>query len=372
MLKNLLNQIQDWYWPIFSWEIWNRAQFVVCCLAGFILLFYSTKQLLHGTKATWLPWVLVGIVTLYIGLRAEIYYIDTNLYTGLYYAYLGNRMKIPTWPEIFFYKTVAFFVYYKAPCVFWLLWVGICYVVPLGVASYKMLPRHFLFTLLLVFSAFSFFSYGVNGIRNGMASSLVILGLSFFYKGRTQWIWAWVFIACGVLSHTSMALTAVCALVALRWHNVKWSIGIWIACAVIAFIVPDAVKDFVAGLSDDQRLQRYVSGDVDATMFSRTGYRWDFILYSAVPILFGWFAVVRRKYKDKFFVMLLNVYIYSNAFWVLINSVAYSNRFAYVSWCLYPFILAFVLFKVPIMRNQGLLAGIVMIGFSLFTLMMGR
>ena len=73
------------------------------------------------------------------------------------------------------------------------------------------------------------------------------------------------------------------------------------------------------------------------------GFRWDFLLYGSVPILEGIYFVFKRKYNNQFYCILLSTYILTNAFWVLINEVPFSDRFAYLSWFMMPLLL-FILF----------------------------
>jgi hypothetical protein len=84
-------------------------------------------------------------------------------------------------------------------------------------------------------------------------------------------------------------------------------------------------------------MAKYLNAEVSKEFFSKTGFRWDFLLYSALPIFIGWIATYKKSINDKTYSFILHTYIFSNAFWVLINTAAYSNRFAYLSWFLYHY-----------------------------------
>ena len=105
-------------------------------------------------------------------------------------------------------------------------------------------------------------------------------------------------------------------------------------------------------------------------LFSKTGFRWDFIAYSAIPILIGWFATAKQKITDKTYLFLLHTYLFSNACWVLINSISYSNRFAYLSWFLFPIVVLYPFCKFSLIKNQGVFLGLLLIVFTAFTYFM--
>ena len=106
--------------------------------------------------------------------------------------------------------------------------------------------------------------------------------------------------------------------------------------------------------------------------FSQTGFRWDFLLYSSMPIIMGWYIIFKRRIKVDFnYILLLGVYIYSNAFWVMVIRASFSNRFAYLSWFIYPLVLAYPLLKFPIWKKkQGLRTGLILLAHFGFTFVM--
>ena len=59
--------------------------------------------------------------------------------------------------------------------------------------------------------------------------------------------------------------------------------------------------------------------------WERRDYRWDFLLYSAVPIYVGYFFCIKKRFNDTFYTLLLNIYIICNSFWVLVIRAPYTN-----------------------------------------------
>lgn len=125
----------------------------------------------------------------------------------------------------------------------------------------------------------------------------------------------------------------------------------WLACIVAVILAGPAIGEMIAssGLFDDPRLTLYISSaeEVKAAspFFSSTGFRWDFLLYSALPIVTGCYFIFRQEYRDVMYTWLLNIYIAANAFWILCMYAAFSNRFAQLSWFLMGFVFIYPFFK---------------------------
>ena len=133
----------------------------------------------------------------------------------------------------------------------------------------------------------------------------------------------------------------------------------------------NAVADFFANLGFDDRLNRYITTQADEQMFNRTGFRWDFLLYSSIPVIMGYYILFVKKTFNSTYLLLLGTYILSNSFWIMVIRAQYSNRFAYLSWFLYPIVICYPMLKLRIWpKTQGSKAAVVMLGHYAFTLFM--
>src|SRR5690606_31378083 len=122
---------------------------------------------------------------------------------------------------------------------------------------------------------------------------------------------------------------------------------------------------------EDERLEGYLTdiGKCD-DKFSRTGFRWDFILYSASGVLAGWYFVIKKKFEDSLYIQMFNVYLVTNAFWILVIRANYSNRFAYLSWFMIALIIMYPYLKMQFFVNQQKkVAAIVLASFAFSYLM---
>ena len=249
--------------------------------------------------------------------------------------------------------------------------VEIVYVIPLIWASYRFFRNNYDIALLVCFAAFSFFEYGVNGIRNGAACSLVFLALTYIqgnWKNKT--IFAIISLI-AISIHTSVALPIVCIVVASIVKNPRIMFFFWVFSLLISLVAGGIISRAFVNFGFDERLSDYILTEAEEGIFSRVGFRWDFLVYSAVPIVLGYFFIFVKKRYDRNYILLLGTYVFSNAFWLMVIRAQYSNRFAYLSWFLYPFVLIYPFLKINVwQKSQGRKAGIMMLGHLSFTLFM--
>ena len=354
---------------IFSTEIWINTICIIGLLYAFYLCTFSNDKLQKGNSNNFVTYIFVLLVTLYIGTRPLWCYTDTYLYTQMF-----NLVQSGEWSELPVQE--PFFDFIEYICIDfttasgWLLAIATFYVLGMSIATYRWLPKHFFLAIIFLFTAFSFWGYATNGIRNGMSTSIALLGLSCFYRGKISFIIGYCILLVAVLTHTSVLLIIVAASVALFLKKTNQNLTIWLISIIIGLLFQEQFKSLFTGFIDDERLAHYLNQEVDKNLFSSTGFRWDFIIYSAMPILLGWYTIIRKGITDKTYQFLLHTYIFANAFWILINTAAYSNRFAYLSWFLYPILLAYPLCKFNIFKQQGLVIGLILVAQILFTYIM--
>lgn len=255
----------------------------------------------------------------------------------------------------------------------------LCYVLFNYIAICRLFKYRRDVVILFLFGYFSFFAYATNTIRAGLAMSIVLLAITYlinFNKNNIKLIIPGVVLCMIAFStHRSSFLpiaSLVMAMTCLR--NTKLNIGLWLVCVFLSLVIGVGLQETVMNMvmsSDfhDQRVVEYIGRQADDT-FLRTGFRWDFILFSSLPIAVGVYVVFVRNIKDSFYNIILNTYIIANAFWVLINRAAFSDRFAYLSWFLFPIVIAYPFLKINIQTNQASLMCKLLLIVSGFTLLM--
>jgi hypothetical protein len=309
-----------------------------------LIIFLHSLTTKYGTGSNKLFNMFIGYISLFficllIGTRP----LDGVFTDMMTYANMFERMKDDQ-VSAFDKSDFLFFIYTK----FWAAnfdlnsYFFICamlYIIPLWCASIKIFDKSAAYCFLFLITSFSFWDYGVNGIRNGLASSFFILGLSCRKK---YFKFAIFFMA--ITIHNAMILPVVSYFLVTKYRNTYRLIYAWVVAVIISFFSGSFLTSLMAALPfSNERMAKYATMTVDTSKFSSSGFRLDFIIYSSIPIFFALYFIRYHKFHSEKFNQILNTYILTNLFWVLINSIAYSNRFAYLSWCFMALIIAYPL-----------------------------
>lgn len=347
-------------------------------LTAFTLVYAFTQsnrtpeRIMRGYDNKRLAFVLCAVLALFIGYRPPVAaFGDTVNYAFMYEqmqtGWLTYEPETADW--------LFMWLMWKCSAVmdvtgFFLL-VSIGYVGCIYWACKRLVPSDTLAAVLFNLAAFSFWSYGVNGIRNGLVCSMVLVVFSYITGTRRQKLLA---LAVGLAAyniHHAVALPLLMMVIAAFFiRNFKLTLAFWVFSIFLSLTVGEWLDYFFASLGFDERLNSYIINDEADEMFSSTGFRWDFLLYSIVPIALGWYVVVMRGAADRYYLLMLNTYVLSNAFWIMIIRASYSNRFAYLSWFIYPMILAYPLLRLRVCRDQSFKLNAALLGNYGFTILM--
>lgn len=254
--------------------------------------------------------------------------------------------------------------------------IAIIYFGLMAATCWRLMRNNMFVAILFCFVSFSCFTYGTNGIRNGMASSIMMLAITFLNKEKKwQIIIALLLMFLSINIHKSMTLPGLCAIVAfLAIKETKYAIFFWLASIVISAVAGNYVTEFFVDLGFDDRMEAYANldefGEVKESVNVKAGFRIDFILYSIMPIIMAWYVSMRRNFKDKMYNIIASTYILANSFWIMVIRSEQSNRFAYLSWFLYPIVIAYPLLRMNIWEDQDKKLAIILLLYSGFTFFM--
>lgn len=243
--------------------------------------------------------------------------------------------------------------------------VELVYVLTAFFAARRFAPSDPMLAMLFVAGSLMFFTFGVNGLRNGMACHIVLLAISLLLDDKYVSGGLLCLVAFGI--HRSTALPIIAVLVGIFVvRDFRYALGFWVLSIFISLIAGGAVSNFFASLGFDDRMTQYTSIKAMG-MFSREGFRWDFLLYSAVPVFMGWYICIKRNIQDNWYNVICMVYCLCNAFWIMVIRSAYSNRFAYLSWFIYPIVIAYPLINLPVWEDQDRKTGWILLAYVGFT-----
>ena len=210
--------------------------------------------------------------------------------------------------------------------------------------------QHGALLMLFCIGSFEFYPYSVNGIRNGVACSFAIMALAYLCKEKKVGALVWSFIAIGF--HKSAALPVAAMFLSYYVSKPKYMYIAWLGAIVVSLAIGGYIDTLLSAMSYDERLAGNLQGDDADGVIMEHRFRWDFLLYSSMPILLGWYTIFKRQLFDKTYLILLGTYIYANAFWVLAIRGMFSNRIAYLSWFIYPIVLAYPLLNFPVFKQN--------------------
>ncbi len=215
----------------------------------------------------------------------------------------------------------------------------------------KNVNRNYSFIILLmVFSSFGFTAYGVNVIRAGFALSMLLIAIT-FRKNVVVFI---IFGLLAVLSHKSTSIPLVAFIVSHYVTRHKLFLAVWLFALLLSFLNIGAVSQFLQNniFSFDDRSANYF--DVKNALRYKTGFRTDFVIYSFIPIVVSYYYIYKLKIQDRLYTQLVNTYLLTNAIWLLVIRMAFTDRVAYLSWFLIPFLILYPILKYKLPINQRL------------------
>lgn len=222
-------------------------------------------------------------------------------------------------------------------------------------ACIKLFPSNSLYAFVVCLSAFSTFSYGVNGIKAGAATSIFLVALAY----RSTPILSVLFALLAWGFHHSMQLVVVAYMLTIFLKDNKWYLAGWLFCLLMAISHVSFFQYLFAGFTDTQG-QSYLNGEMQSMYDYNPGLRLDFILYSAVPILMGYYVKYKYKLMDVVYDTMLNLYLACNGVWLLCMYAMFTNRIAYLSWFMYPILLIYPCLTIknkkhPLVINRNLI-----------------
>lgn len=332
----------------------------------FVVLFTFLELNLRGYKSSKWGVVFVLVLILYLGLRpiSGQYFGDMGVYARYFRNYQSGG-DITSSTDVAFHYFIKLCSNFMSVNFFFLT-CAILYTYPLYVISKKWFSTYWFYGFLVLVGSFSFWAYGTNGIRNGIAGSIFLLAVS-----RDNRILQIGVAIIAISFHKSMLLPSLGFLIAQFYNQPKVMITFWAVCIPLSLAGGSFWESFFASLGfDDERLSYLTAGNVNNDDFSSTGFRWDFLIYSATAVFTGWYFIVKKGFEDKVYFWLFNTYVFANAFWILVIRANFSNRFAYLSWFMMAIVIIYPFLKKEMIVNQNKILANVILAYFAFTFLM--
>lgn len=193
---------------------------------------------------------------------------------------------------------------------------------------------------------FQFVGYGTNTIRAGLASAFVLVGMGAFRDNR---YFGLLLFAVGVSVHKSWLLPVACYLMACYKDKTNVYLVLWLVSIVVSAVAGSVFQPYADVILGEDRMGYFANDSAGGAY--KSGFRLDFLIYSCLPVAFGYYYIYKCRFKDKYYKVLYNMYLMANACWILVIRANFTDRFAYLSWFIYSALLIY-----PLVKDQNMVA----------------
>ena len=362
---------------MFDASLYSPLFFSFFCLWGLFvgLQYYNSKGTLQTQRqeSALVGWVVALMIAIWLGMRPNsgTYFGDTANYAIIFRAFQPTDFVIDfkkewLWDSLYYItKNLGYDIHFLFTV------VSLLYMVTGYAAIRILIPHKPIITLILFCGSLMFFSFATNGLRNGLACHVTLLVFVLYFKEQRILAAVIAFLAYSIHHSVGIPLAGfICSL--FIYKRPHWSIIIWGLSIVASLLLGNSLTGFIEQFSVDERLQGYTNLEQggEGVQFSSYGFRWDFLAYSAMPIVLGYYTILKKRITDNWYSVLFSTYCLANAFWVIFIRAAFSNRFAYLSWFMYPIVVAYPLFFFKLWNDQDKKVGQIILAYVGFTAVM--
>ena len=304
--------------------------FITIPLLYFLLVFKSeTDQNGMAVFNLWGGLIILFIFMLlfpYVESNDKPLYLESYLDAENYYEDYDRELL---WGKIQIFLSKVLF---KSELLYWYFY-SVVYCFSYYIVAQKFFPYQYAgYFVLCAVACLGFVNYGSNTIRAGFGIALLLLS---FCSDKKYVKIGLAFAAVGC--HLTMLLPIVGYLTAgYIMKRERWCELVWILFLIVS-ILTSTLSDIMSLIGNiDNRADAFENDDV-----YNTGFRIDFLLYSLVPALFARYNINKMSERDSIYTQVYRAYILVNAVWVLLIRMPYTDRVAYLSWFMIPFLLLY-------------------------------
>lgn len=314
--------------------------------------------------------VLTIFLIYFIGTRPISYFFhDMGAYNFFYMKVKWGQPFIFDWDtdNIIYDNYFNYMASNRIPVEYFFISLALIYFGAIFIACRKMFPKDTLLTLLVYLAAFSTFSFATNGMKNGCAAAVFLVAV--VYRDKL-----WLSIPIAIITygmHHAMVLCIAGYLVASFVRRKELYMLVWITSFFIAAFQITYFQEFFQGYLGEW--DEWGAGYLEVFQEKAegaSGFRPDFIVYSAIPIFLGYYMSKRHNFQSREYDFIWCYYTLVNALFLLNTYGKFINRIAYLSWLIYPFVLIYPFLKINFSENQDRYLKYAVYGHLGFTLFM--
>jgi hypothetical protein len=324
--------------------LFNQNYQIIYFLAALIVLFLLLEQKFKNNSHKKLQNILLFVFSfafiLLFGSRGINVGIDTqnivSYFTGDRIIFSFNELKDT---GIYFISKIT--SYFTDNIYVFLTVLACLYIIPLYYVIRRFTSKNVFILFFLIISFFFFKSMGMNTMRQGIAASFFLLGLTYYLEKKYFKTAIFFFIA--FLNHASILIVILITVFAKYFKRLTFPIAIYLIATLLSILNFDIynilIKIPIVNVLVEDRLTGYVT-DTNFINY-RTGFRLDFFIFNTFFAIIGFFTYRNTKKfnLDKGnYLVIYTSYLLSSSVFFLMFSAAYSDRFGFLSWLFIPFL----------------------------------
>lgn len=352
----------DFEFDFSHWEMWRQLLFWTVTALGFCSAFIAFFAYKPSNKSRTTLWSVLLFVTmlLLLGLFPIEWGYGTdraNYANQLLQFKYGSMVVDPQKGELG-YQLIQYFFSRFLNATQFMFCISFIYLTNYYISIQRLVKSQSFWLFIGVVLSMGFINYNLNTMRAGLAISFLVLGLS-MYKSRIRML---ICVIIAVSIHTSAVIPGIIILICTIYNNTRFFYKLWLLSIPVSFIAGSYFNTLFQGMSEDGRTEYLVSGSDNYNV----GFRFDFIIYSFAPMFIGGYYIFKKKLNDHFYEIIYNAYLLTNMFWILVIRANYSDRFAYLSWFMLPFVMLYPILARKVDVSNGLLLGSILLGETIF------
>ncbi len=285
-------------------------------------------------------WIFTILIALFVGLRPRsIVFADMGGYiNAVDYGYYSNVEY--SWDNNYVFSAMMFCLHkIGISGETGIIIIDLIYFGAASIALRKIFPKDHLLAMLVFCSAFITFTNATNGMKAGCATALFLCAVAYQEKRIISILF--LFLSLGF--HHAAQLLVAAYVVCVFYKNKKFYQIFWLACLVLAIFHVTYFQTLFGGMTDEHGAGYLLefAGEGNSNFGGKLGFRYDFVIYSVVPIIVGYKAIKEKLIESQHYEFMLNVYTLVNAIWMLCMYMPYTNRMAALGWGLYSMLILY-------------------------------
>lgn len=238
-----------------------------------------------------------------------------------------------------FYFLILLLKYFRYNIQLFFTIMAALYLVPFYFAIKKTVSGKSFVFLFVSVSFFFFLSMGINVLKQGIALSFFLLGMTLWTNANKLKSSICFFIACTF--HIATIIIILSYFISIKFPKLILPTICFFLSIVISFIGID-----ISGLIRQIPLigdifESRALGYITTETTYKVGFRYNFVIFNFFFALIGYYFLIKRRISSiiSYYPTVFSTYLYCSSIFFLMFNSAYSDRYGLMSWILIPFLI---------------------------------